>query len=394
MRTRAWALWIVFGLLGFVALGAIIGAVSRSWDIIGRVIATGVIGAVAGSLAIPLTGLVDRPRLRIGALGALCSLGLVVVLLTLGIWLMERGGSEVGERLMLLAGSSAVCLLPIVAALFAMPFVSSRWLPIAIIMLSSAAWIMGWPAIILEERATAREWYLLGVVLGGASLSLLGLLARSERERAWPGVVLSAVPVLAVIASAMVILHGNVWMAWPRHFLNWPEGTLAMFWIGSLGVTLWWCSRLLDLRGIQRHLRSGLLASCLGPALIFGLTAETGRLGALGAALLVVAVCHIVAMAIVVRMNRRAELSMQLAEVHPGAIPCPRCRDTIELRPGYGTCHACGLAYRLEIQPARCRRCGHDVTHSPSLICTECGEPIRLAPADARGGSPSLTPQS
>jgi len=382
MRTRAWAVRIVLGLLVFIALGAVIGAFQGSWETIGRVIGTGVVGGLAGLLAIPLMSLVDRPQWRVGAVAALCYIGLLTVLFVLGVWTMDRGMSQMGERLMMLAGICAACLLPVVASLFAIPFLSSRWLPTGVMALGAIGLILGLPLVTMANFAqwpTALEEYaIFGIALAFVALLLLGALGRSPREARLPGILLSIPPIttLAVVGNEL-FLNGVLIL---RRLLPSDDASLAMLWAGSAALVVWRVLRLIDLRGHQRHLRTGFVASSLLGALIFGFLPSSLASDGLGAAMLVVAACHLIAIALFARMNRRAELTTQLAEVEPGTMTCPRCRELLVLRPGQGNCAACGLVYRLEMEPARCRRCHHDVTHSSSEVCTECGEPIRLTP--------------
>ncbi|MBM4113988.1 MAG: hypothetical protein FJ253_11575 [Phycisphaerae bacterium] len=391
MRTRAWTLRIVLGLLAFIAIGAVLGALSESWETIGRVIGTGVLAGAIGLLSIPLMGLAERPNLKLGATAALVYLGVETVALVLGIWLVDRGGSDVGERLLLGALFGSITLLPTVAALFAAPFLPSWRLPIAVICISAIALMLCAPMIVIGSTwgpgAAAEEPPILGVSLAIVGLMLLGALARSRDESALPGLLLSVPPIGAVAATAYM-LFGPVrgWLGSPIAGVP-LEAIMSVLWSGSMVLVIWHASRLLDLRGAQRHLRIAFLAAgLLGTLLVASsVTVESVGAAALGAACFVVDACILVAIAVFVRVNRRAEVGSLLLNAVPGAIECPRCRHTIELRPGHGACSACGLSYRLDLETPRCRRCKHDVTHTESPVCSECGEPILLPTADAVG---------
>lgn len=396
MRTRVWALRIVLGLLGFIAIGAVLGALSGSWDTIGRVIGTGVIGAGIGLLSIPLLGMAERPRLRVGALAALAYLGLQTVLLILGIWFMDRGGVVAGEQLLLAAGIGAVTLFPTVAALYAAPFLGSWRLPIVVILLSAIAALCTLPFLVQGPYSSSSNWEELsvfGVTLGLCDLFFLGALAQRPQERRIVGILLSLLPVAAMATTSVMIF--DLWQ------LSWSSGRpwngfaslMVLLWSSSVSLIVWHTLRLFDLRGWQWHLRTAFLgAAGSGSLLIAAATwIESEGAGALGSSCLVVAACILVAIAVFVRMNRRTELSTMLIEVAPGSIVCPRCLHPIELRPGAGACAACGLGFRLEMEAPRCRKCRHDVTHARSAVCSECGEPILLADAAPTGAAPAAT---
>lgn len=52
---------------------------------------------------------------------------------------------------------------------------------------------------------------------------------------------------------------------------------------------------------------------------------------------------------------------------------CPRCTTLQTLSAGRSACSACGLKFRIEIEPPRCAQCGHSLWQQPDRRCPECG---------------------
>ena len=55
---------------------------------------------------------------------------------------------------------------------------------------------------------------------------------------------------------------------------------------------------------------------------------------------------------------------------------CPRCRESIDLPQGRTRCPHCQLQFRLSFEPPHCRTCHYDLSATTEDRCPECGTPI------------------
>lgn len=377
----------IFVLIAFVGASALVAPFVGGWDTVFRVIAIGVVGTVAGLGAIPLAMLAGRPALRPGAIGGLVVLGIEALLLCVSALSTHYRTSE---SMATLALAGALPLLLAVASLFVLGWRPMRGAAIVglviaaisyglIVVAIAGAMIGGWPG----RGEGAEELLLSGLLLALAGKLILAACTRRADEPAWPGAICSLAPIATLILSeALMLGYAGQWRPATPDTL---EALVAVAWPVASGLSLWRLMRLARLRDLQALLPGGFLAATIagGALMSWGLDIDNELTVALGASSLVLAGCIMVAVAVLAWLQRRVEIVERMASIAPGTLPCPRCRESIEIRPGGGQCAACGLHYKLSLEAPLCRRCRHDLAHVTSAVCPECGEPVRLSAANS-----------
>lgn len=372
----------IFVLIAVIGAAALLAPFLGGWGAVISIMMIGVVGTVAGFAAIPLAMLAGRPALRPGAIGGMIVLGIEALLLCALSMTTHNFWLELSLTSAVLAG--AIPMLLAVASLFVLAWRPMRAAAIVCLGIAGISYllvIIACVALVVGSMPGPRFGFeeVLAVGVYVALAGMLGLAASTRRadEPATPGVICVLAPVTAlVITLALIVAYANQWSASEQKRL---EGLAALAWPVAAGISIWRVMRLARLRDLPALLPIAFVATTIvgGALLSWGLEIDNQITVALGASSLVLAACLGVAVAMLAWLQRRVDTVERMASVAPGSLPCPRCRGSIEVRPGAGQCPACGLRYKLSLEAPLCRRCRHDLAHVLSAVCPECGEPVR-----------------
>jgi len=378
----------IFVMIAIVGAAALLAPFLGGWDAVMRVLGIGIVGTVAGLAAIPLAMLTGRPALRPGAIGGLVAIGIeALILCTMALSL---GHYRTDDALFSAAFAGALPLLLAVASLFVFGWRPMRGAAIVGLVIAGIAYLLVViPSVRIAMGGRPGPGFdVEDVIVTGALLALTGKLilaacARRADEPSWHGVIFSLAPVAAMtITVLLIVADANEWSTFRQERLG---SLTALAWPVAAGISLGRLMRLARLRDLQALLPGAFVAAMIfgGALMSWGIEIDSQITVALGASSLVLAACLMVAVAVLAWLQRRVEVVERLASITPGSLPCPRCRESIEVRPGAGHCTACGLRYKLSLEAPLCRRCRQDLTHVASAVCPECGEPVRLSMANS-----------
>lgn len=395
---------MLVALAGCAALGmlALVFSTADSlWKLAGTALAT----AFACGVMLPLSLMVDRPRLR---LGGLCAM--LTAMICWGMCLVMLWGDVlwVGEffqwRAFLIFWETLLVGVPMSGALLVAQF---RWGRVA-------AWTF------TGAGAAAYLLFVLGTLLPDSTSSFLPFsdLAGKIWATAW------AVELLGLGAAALLVDVGcgdRRWFRWVGlvcGLMGFAIGLVAIWfepsgqeWVGRVGViaiiaavTMGHINLLLmaRVRSSQRWLLVGTIAfaMCAGvsAALAVVLAAphmdlEDLVLVRLAAAGLIASSCGSLALIVVTLLNRKLDepsregggvvfTRMQIA--------CPNCSTRQQVPLGEAVCRSCGLQIFIKVVEPRCAGCGYLLYQLKSDRCPECGTPVGTAPAPAGEGSPRV----
>lgn len=381
MSLRTGIVGVILTLLAGVAAAAIAVALTQRWEAFFRIVVIGVIGGTAGLLAIPLAMLTARPALRLAAATMIGSLVVVALLLCLAV--LEVGGFD--EQFAITAGALAGPLLLLVAAALLVPSPRNRTLGVtgAVVAAVSVVCVLPFLAMLFGMLSPSAHWteplLVAGQLLVPGCLLVFAACWRREAERPdlRPGLLAGAPAIVALVAS-LIMIHADYRQVW-QPIDDRIATLLPLLWSTAAGFGIWRLMRLAELRGLQQVIRWGFLLTAIagGASLVLEEVFSRGRNTVLGAAVLVLSGCLMIAAVLIGWLNRRTDYADRFATLPPGRIDCPRCGEQIGLTPGSGACAACGLRYKLSLEAPRCRRCREDLSARVSDCCPECGESIR-----------------
>jgi ribosomal protein L37E len=351
---------------------------TQSWDVGGRLMASGVFAAIAMGFLSRFSVWIDKPQVRAaGLLGMAWSIGEFVLVL-LAIWFPGSlfYGSRLDEKLWLtalwfgLTGFMAVfCLKGIAVPKTRRGAILGVVLAVAeFLLLVGATWFKyndwdDWDVVMQISVALAAY----GAV---SCIALVGWGASPARWWRWIGVGACVIGFALVLGNlspvgdypyqiiwassvAAVVAHLNIVLMAP---LREGQGWVAPFTVGAAVVT----------------------ALLLDAAAWEGSQATTLHLQLAGAAGIVTA-CGTLALAVLARLNRTVDFDPVVSLPSQIHLTCPRCEKKQDLAIGESACVSCGLRIFTRIEDPRCRKCGYPLYKLEGDRCPECGEPLAAA---------------
>ena len=374
--------------LGVTAVAGAAAALLSAGDVGWRIVATGVITAVAAGLMLPFSILADKPGARReGLLGmALVVLEFIGALALIWRIFQALGAWDLEEKIGLTMLFVGITALPAILFLRFASMPSARVAAragvalsgIVFVLLMLGTWTPGGVWRNDELFASAGSIAALGV-LGVASLAGVG--TTPHRSWRWVGVLASLVAtvmavvaickhihsgsaVFAVIVSvAAVVAHANVCLFVPL--------TPAQRWVRVVTIS------------------AAVATAALVDAMVsadewhFYFTPGQNLAGAAG----IIASCGSLALLVLARLNRHLDRVPVLSEVREMTVICPGCRKKQTLPVGDSSCSTCGLTFHIRVEEPRCPNCDYVLFMLQSDRCPECGTAVR-------GGVPQVSPDT
>ena len=381
MALRKLLIRVMLWSLGLTALAGAAAALFSAGDVGWRIVATGVITAVAAGFMLPFSILADKPQARREGL-----LGMALVVLefvgALGlIWEVFEGLGAWDLEVKVGATMAFVAMTALPAILFlrfaSMPSAGAAGRTgLALSAVVFVLLMLGtWAGRVWDEE----EFFGTAGVVAGLGLlavaSLAGVGTAPRRPWRWVGVLASVAAtamavyaiwahiqsgsgVFAVVVSvAAVVAHANVCLFVPL--------TPSQKWVRVVTI----------------------LAAIATAALVDALVLAEDHhfdlpLGAnLAAAAGIVASCGSLALLVLARLNRHLDRVPVLSEVRELTVICPGCERKQTLGVGDSACPTCGLKFHIRLEEPRCANCDYLLFKLDSDRCPECGMPVRGDPA-------------
>jgi len=383
MNVRDLTLRLLLAALAVATLAGALAPFLGETELLIRIALTGVNVAVAAGLVQVMARLVESPpRRTAGTVGLACA-GLLFLLGLLLIWEYGLLGSWIEERvglsMFVIAGTGAM----IVAGLATMPDepmrVAGRCLAVggglALLLCGTAVWI--------EDG----DWRARLGALGMLTALHVGLIpvAQFIRPRGWWRSWWRRIGLVALAGAYAVWVVAMIDLDNPHDIVA-PLSSIAVY-AGIVNVL-----RLLPLRRGQAWVRVGVvaafgvLATCLGAMPWLDDTDFDDTAARIAASAGLVGACGLVAMLVLLVMNRLArepESGAALdSERRSVEIDCPRCGTRCRLVAGREAgCPECGLEMEIRLRVPHCPACGQAQYGASATRCPECGTRRQAAPA-------------
>lgn len=403
MPLRKLLLKVVLWSLGLTAVVGVMMALFSTGDVMWRLVATGLMTAVAAGLMTAGSLLMDKPKARLaGLLLIYLSLAEFILGLTLlwdeALWVRGWGFEEQIAATMLFVGlvglgaaiAALVLTRPLTRVAGAFTLALSA---VVLILLLAAVWTGNfWHNDALFETAGALAGF--GAL---AAANLVGVGQKPARPWRYAG----------VLAAALGLCI-SVYASW-THIPSYPEGE-ALF--GTLiAISAWSALAILALAvpltpgqlwvRIVTIAAAAITAVLLDSVLWIGeSTADQFGIFRYAAAAAIVTGCGVLALLVLARLNRHMGEKPVLAEIRELTVICPGCRkkQLLSLDPSPARCRTCGLKFHIKIEEPHCPRCDYLLYMLQSDRCPECGHPVAdpaasagpaAAPAPARQPTPT-----
>ena len=392
MPLRRLLIRVMLWSLGITAVVGAAAALFSAGDVGWRVVATGVITAVAAGLMLPFSILADKPQARREGL-----LGMSLVVLefigALGLtWrAFESFGSwELDAKVGMTMAWVALTALPAILFLRLASVPASRAAGrtgVALAALVLLLLMVGtWGA---EGVWRNEEWFMTAGAIAGLGVlgvaSLVGAEVSPRRPWRWVGVIASLVAtVIAVVA---------IW----KHLQSGGGAFAVIVSVAAVVAHANLCL-LVPLTPPQKWVRGvTILAAFATAALIDGMLLADDYhrdfpLGQnLAAASGIIASCGSLVLLVLARLNRHLDRVPVLSEVREMTIICPGCQKKQTVGVGDSACSTCGLKFHIRVEEPRCPNCDYVLFMLQSDRCPECGTPVRGgAGQESRASAPAI----
>jgi hypothetical protein len=387
---RVLLLVMLLALAGCAALG-MFALVAWSGEIIWKLVWTALSTAVATGMLLPLSLLVERPRVKAGGL---CGM-LTVIVCWLMLMVMIWGGGIVGWnddlfwRAFILFWSTLLVGVPLMGALLVVSFPWARVAVWTFAAISAGAYALYILALLLPREnswgMSAFSWkfwvtgWCVQSIGAVASMLLVNIGCGDRRYFRWAGVVCCAVSLAIGIAG--------VWLEHSDSPLMGRIMALAL--IAAVAMAHINLLLMARLKPSQRWLKWGTMAfvlvagaSAFIAVLLFSdlNNIEDVMLMRLAAASTIAGGCGSLALIVLSLFNRNPEHAPRVAtEFKEMTIFCPSCSTKQSVPLGDSTCRVCSLQISIKVMEPRCAGCGYLLYRIESDRCPECGSPIRKA---------------
>ncbi|MGD2111388.1 MAG: hypothetical protein PVI86_18575, partial [Phycisphaerae bacterium] len=355
----------------------VISVLTRGGEVTWRVIATAFTTAAAAAVMLPVSMMVDRKETRRAGLLGMTVVVVEFILALFTIWQVPRvvWGVRVEEEI-------AVTMVTLAGgAIIAIGLTQALCKPIAALAGRAGLVLVAatFTALLLAIWSWSEDWGETGGALAAcgtpAVLCLIGVGVGSPRPWRWMGILgavvacalwlvnvwvgtgsdLGTVVFALLISTAAATAHANVCVlcsvpasqAWVRVGAN-----LAA--VVTAGLI---CLIVVD----EVYARTGISQDFL-----WRCTAATG----------IVAACGTLALAILMRLNRRVDYEPLSDELTEMTLVCPRCRKKQSVMLGDSVCVGCKLRISVRVEEPRCPQCGYLLFGLTSDRCPECGTAI------------------
>ncbi len=395
MSSRKIFLIIMLVALAASALTGIFAVLTTSGDALWRMMTTAITTAVVTAFLLPLSLLIDRPKLRAGGLtgmGTLLFAWICVMLLT---WRQNLGGYDLEERLAGTLGATLLCGLPAAGALLLITCQWARFAAWTFVGLAAYAWLVAlagsWITVGISAsyNLSGHLWATATIPYGIGTLCALLLVNLGQGDRRyfrWAGVVMGGV--------AIVIAVAGVWSE--SNFEFWGRiggfALTACLVLAHFNVVL-----MARLRRHQQWLKwatmacSGIAGVAVAILLVYD---DSGRWNDLllfrfAYALAVAGGCGSIALIILSSLNRRIDGPLiPSVEMKTIQLACPRCGQHQTLPLGEAACQACRLKIITHVVEPRCPACGYNLFRLISDRCPECGAVLADSEKSVAGAVP------
>jgi hypothetical protein len=383
-------------LLGMAAL--FVPLAETIWRLAGTALNTG----VACALLMPLSMLVDRPKVR---LGGLCGMAVVLI-----CWLMMMvmvwgsawsGGDTVVWRAFAVFGQTLLVGVPVMGALLV---ASLRWARVAAWMfagISACAYGLFVVGSMLPEGSsflpmsalTGKLWssgWLVQWIGAIVAVLLVNVGCGDRRYFRWAGVLCCVV--------GFVIGMAGVWAEY--HDGEIPGRVMAVALIAGVAMGQINLVLMARLKPGQRFIQWGTIALVLVAGISAALAAMFVSDGNIAESILVrvaaagviAADCGNLALIVLSLLNRNPQRApAAVTEFKEMAIICPSCATRQRAPLGEAVCRTCGLQIFIKVVEPRCPGCGYLLYRNQSSRCPECGLELGKAPPSGEAAAQEVS---
>jgi MFS family permease len=383
---------IMIGALLFTGACGVLAVLTGSWDIVGRVMLSSIVAAIAAGMMMPIAGWIDDEETRPSGLWGIALIVLQFVFFIGAIWIDYN---DIEWRLL----ATGFILFPVgwpaiwvLAVKGKSPLTVSAGTALFSFFISGLAFVAGiwWPKITLGSTGpytSDADWKLIasGAVIYFYSLVAAMALSQWSPDHKHPWRWLGP---LGALISIAVCLAG-IWMST-------KDRTPVLDISTGLAVFCAHAIVLLNLplgTGVAPHrLRLvAILLSATTIAMICTISVESiytpssnwdttfNRLTGAGA---ILTICATLALLITARLSRGINLEPSDALAMDALVDlfCPRCKTRQSLPVGESACKQCDLRITTKIQEPRCPHCDYLLYKNTTGACPECGKPIIATP--------------
>ncbi len=388
-------------LLIALAVTATAGVVSilMENDMLGRVTGTGFFVVLAALIMLKISASLENPKLRSASMFGLAVIAVEFLVVAGLIWADSIGfHNSHGE---LWATFFTVMFWSLFTALairgIAVPYgrlagwIGVGFAGLTILTAMVAIWIGGHNDD--EWSGTSALFALMGLAISACCVGL-GVREDGLPQRPWRWI--------GVLAGASCVIVGVVfiWTDPPGFIGDSPMGqTMSIAGLIALYVGFANLCLIGSLKPGQMWLLYGTLAIALvlvfmAALLVFEVGHEDDMLRYIAATSIPTA-CGAIALAVVHRLNRRAEFEMTAPDYLLIHLTCPRCRASQQVKPGKSHCDRCQLKFDITIEEPKCPACGYLLYMLEGDHCPECGTDIIAGEGNHKTVStPTNTPPS
>lgn len=367
----------------------VLAVLTGTWDVVGRVMLSSTVAAIAAGMMMPIAGWIDDEDTRASGLWGIALIVLQFLFFISAIWIDY---SDVQWRLL----ATGFILFPvgwpaiwIVLAKANKPFTLAKTTALLTLCISAAAFVAGiwWPKVstILNalDPSNDGDWKLIS---SGSVLYFYGLLAaialsnwtrNDTRHWRWLGP-------LGAIVSITLCLTG-IWMGSHERTPILDVATaLALFcahavFLLNLSLGISPAARLLRLSTILISAITMAMACAVSITNINDRWSQIDTpLTRLTGAGTILTLCATLSLIITARLTRGINIAPTDALVMGSLIDlfCPRCKTRQSLPAGDSACNHCDLRISIKIQEPRCTHCGYMLHKLATPFCPECGQPV------------------
>jgi len=389
MSIRKFLLLVMLAALGLAALAGVAGVLLASGDTLWRVTGTAIATAVAAGLLLPVSLLVDRPKLRAAGLAGMATLVMTWLLVNAAIWIEALTSYWRFLENMLMALGATIAFG--IAATIALLFVSLKSCRAAVILLSAslgALLLMAYTGAAVENvsNRAGEKIYAISWVLSATATFVALIIVNIGLDRR---LILRIPAILATLVATTIAVTGIITGS-DDDF--WGRIMIVGFALGGGGAFANLCLQG-KLPASQAWLRwatiaaAGLCVVCIsGYALSYIPYSYTGHnvieeyFGRGITASSILAGCGALALIVLARINRRVDATSETFVAQNITLFCPRCSKKQDLPLGDAACNACGLRISTRVEEPRCATCGYLLYKLTSDRCPECGTPVTRTP--------------
>ena len=369
--------------LGLAALTGVLSVFIQHRSFMWRIIGTEFAAAFACALILPCIPMIDRERTRAAGLLGMPGVVIEFFLALILIWDLPNaywGVQWDGEMLatMALLGLGIAISMWLMPLTYQFAYTVTAWLGLAVVILAFGAFLV---AIWLARRyQSSDDWAATGAaitVMGVlVSICLLGLGGSPRRSWRWVGVLCGV--------AALALWMYDIWIG-PGSDLGFviSTGLVAVSALVAYTIVCILCT----LKQTQLWFRGAAMIAAALLAVLIELMVIDDRfqvvglddlwLGRCTAASGIVTACGTLALAVLVRINRRVDFEPSYEAITDITIVCPRCRKKQSIRIGDAVCSVCQLRISIRVEEPRCSTCDYLLVGLTSDRCPECGAKIR-----------------